>query len=356
MKLTYRVAALLALTPTVAHAQESGEGPEFVPPEAVADSDKPDGIEWRIDATANTQFGDNRNVVGQTDGTSISIGFKTDGTFDIRDSGHEWRNLGRFAVGLAQNPGLDDLVKNRDQILYESTYLYHVVDWFGPFVRASAQTVLLQSYDVRAEATTYRVHGVDTPPTEDNVGDDAALARAPVSRTRFTLTDPFRPARFKQSLGAFLRALTKQPANLEFRAGVGAREVLADGQLALADIESDTVDAIEVKTLSNNYQVGGEGMLEFWGDLSEKKVTYRASVEALFPFAQSDLPPGDDRGFADLITVEANAALSFKLVEWASVDYELGVLREPLIIDKVQVRNNLLLSFGVGAGNVPKPE
>lgn len=348
MKTSTYVTALLVLgAPSLAFAE--GEGPEYIPEAPIA-AGKADGIEWKIDANANTSFGDNRNVVGQTDGTSFSFGFKTEGALDIRDTGHEWRNHALFAVGLAQNPGLDEFVKNQDRLLYETIYLYHVADWVGPFIRASAESVLLQSYDVRAESTRYRVYPVDAPPTDDN--RDTAFIRD-VNRTRFTLTDPFRPARFKQSLGGFLRALTMQPANVEFRAGVGAREVIADGQLAINDLEISE-DIIEVKTLSNNYQVGGEGMLEFWGDVEEKKVTYRASVEALFPFAQSDLPPGDDRGFADLITVEAKAALSFKLVSWASLDYELGVLREPLIIEDVQVRNNLLLNFGVAAGNTPE--
>ena len=130
-----------------------------------------------------------------------------------------------------------------------------------------------------------------------------------------------------------------------------AREVLAGGQLAIND-DGDTPE-IELVELSDSWQAGGEGVLEVWGDLEDKKVSYRASVEVLVPFAQSDAPIRDDKSIVEYTVVEMKAALSFRLVSWATLDYELGALREPLVLDAWQVRNQLLLNFGVVAGNVP---
>ena len=48
-------------------------------------------------------------------------------------------------------------------------------------------------------------------------------------------------------------------------------------------------------------------------------------------------------------------AATVKLVEWASLDDELSAIREPQLIDAFQVRNNLLLTFGLSAGG-PKVE
>jgi hypothetical protein len=38
--------------------------------------------------------------------------------------------------------------------------------------------------------------------------------------------------------------------------------------------------------------------------------------------------------------------LSFKLVEWASLDYILKTLRQPQLVQDWQVQNMLLLTFG----------
>ena len=74
------------------------------------------------------------------------------------------------------------------------------------------------------------------------------------------------------------------------------------------------------------------------------------------PFAHSALPAGDNRGAMALTNVEIDATLSFKLVDWASLDYELKALRQPQLLDRFQVQNNLLLTFGLSAGTVPKPK
>ncbi|MEM9696779.1 MAG: hypothetical protein AAGA56_29860 [Myxococcota bacterium] len=302
---------------------------------------KKDGTEWRIDAGVNLSVGDNRAVVGQTDGTAVTFGYKAEGQLEHRSGGHESRSRALSTVGLTQTPGLEDFVKSRDQVLVESIYLYHIVDWFGPFVRASVDTAILQGFDVREPGASY-------------VSRETGEVLAPTGR-RFPLTTAWRPTRFKQSLGAFFRALRWQPLNIETRLGGGAREVLARGQLAINDDDA-TEGLIEVSQLSNVYQVGGEGVLELWGNVEEKKVNYRASLEALVPFANSALPPEDDRDALDLTVLEFKAALSIKVVEWATVDYEVGVLREPLIIDDYQIRNSLLVNFGTSAGNLEPDE
>ena len=54
----------------------------------------------------------------------------------------------------------------------------------------------------------------------------------------------------------------------------------------------------------------------------------------------------DHKPIGDRINVSLEAALSFKLVEWASVDYQLAVLRQPQVVEEWQVTNQLLLTFG----------
>ena len=63
------------------------------------------------------------------------------------------------------------------------------------------------------------------------------------------------------------------------------------------------------------------------------------------------LAPGEAEDSAfELTNLAFRAALSVQLVDWASLDYELAVIREPQILDVFQVRNNLLLTSGLSTG------
>jgi hypothetical protein len=329
------------------------EGTAFVPEEKVGTGGKPDGVEWKVDAALNLTLSDNRNVIGQDEGTTLTFGYKTGAQLDARHEGHELRNRALAAATIAYSPVIEDFRKPRDEVSYEAIYLYHIVDPFGPFVRAAVQTSMLQGFDARRGPTTYVVERSDGTTDSFTLGCPLDAAGEPVPCTRrLPLTEPWRPTRLKQSVGLFAQALAEQWLSVETRAGVGAREVLAGGQLAIKD-NGDTPE-VELVELRDVWQAGGEGVLELWGDVEEKKVTYRASLEVLVPFAQSDAPVGDDKSLVDYTVVEMKAALSFKLVAWATLDYEIGALREPLVLDAWQVRNQLLLNFGVAAGNIPE--
>ena len=74
------------------------------------------------------------------------------------------------------------------------------------------------------------------------------------------------------------------------------------------------------------------------------------------PFLHSDLPEGDDRNAFELTNIEAGAGLSVRVVDWASLDYKLAILRQPQLIDQTQVTNTLLLTLGVAVGSkAPAP-
>ena len=96
-------------------------------------------------------------------------------------------------------------------------------------------------------------------------------------------------------------------------------------------------------------QLGVETAADVWGTVSDKRVTYRVGVDLMVPFAHTALRPEDQGKSAfDLMNVELGGQLSFKLVEWASLDYQLKAVREPQVLDAFQVRNSLLLTLGLG--------
>ncbi|AUX23919.1 uncharacterized protein SOCEGT47_044490 [Sorangium cellulosum] len=296
------------------------------------------GLDWQLSSGATISFTNNASVVGQPDGSTLILGIKLDGLFSYNHAEHEWRNTVALGAGVARTPLIDELVKSRDALNVESIYLYHLIPTLGPFARLVLETTVFRGADVRPEPATYLIQRRDGT-TDTRAGD------------RLALTSPFQPLMLKQSLGAFYRPVTQDAVNVELRAGAGGRETIARGELAISDDAS--TPTIEVSELDNVYQLGAEATAEAWGALSEKRVLYRASAEAMIPIARSALPPGDDRGALELTNIALVGALSFKLVEWASLDYELRAVREPQLIDRFQVQNNLLLTFGVSTGNLP---
>ncbi len=275
---------------------------------------------------------DNRNVVGQADGSTVIFGYKFDGGLDWRGSGHEVRNTLEVAASVTQNPLVDQLTKASDGLELESIYLYHVLDWVGPFARFNLATTTMAGIDRRPEPVVYAVSHPD---------DSVSRHRT----TRLLLTDPFKPLKLKESAGAFFQPFSEDAYNLEFRVGAGGREIFADGQRAIADDEG--TEDIEVSELQDVLQFGAEAAASFWGNLYTKKVTYKAGAEVMVPFANNQ----DDRNALDLTNVELRAGLSFRLIEWAALDYQFKALREAQLIDEFQLQNNLLLTFGLSTGS-----
>ena len=322
---------------------------DYVVPTAPAGDPKdapPQGWMPRIAAGLTLSFGDNRSVVGQADGGTLSFGLKFDAGLDYRRGGHEWRNTLALAEGVTRTPVMPQFLKSADLLSIESIYLYHVTPWFGPFVRASMLTALFRGEDVRPGATTYLIKHVDGT-VETKLEGDRTSFEDPVVST-LALSDPFQPMTLKQSIGPFLRPVEGEKANVELRAGLGAQETIAKKQLAIAD--DHATPEIEVNELANVNQLGVQAAADVWGALPDKKVTYRIGIDAMIPLAHTALAAGDNRSSLALMNLEMGGQLSFKLVEWASLDYQIKAIREPQVVDAFQVRNALLLTLGLGYG------
>jgi hypothetical protein len=150
------------------------------------------------------------------------------------------------------------------------------------------------------------------------------------------------------------------------RAALGAQEVLANDQLAVTAVTPAAAatklpgpatpngfDFVSVKALSNANQLGPELAMSIWGTFVNKKITYKANADVLIPAAHSALAPGDTRGTFQLTNVQLDAKVSFHIVDWASLDYQLRALRQPQVLESFQVQNTLLLTFGLSYGGKP---
>jgi len=295
---------------------------------SIEEPSKPGGLQLTLKNGATISLADTRDVVGvQPNGSTLTFGLKFDGIAIYHNRGHEWRNIVGFVQSFTKTPALPEFVKSADSLAVESTYLYFIRSWIGPFARVILSTSVFRGYDVRPGPTPYEIPG-----------------RPLQMASRLTLTEPFKPMTLKETVGPFARIATSVPFNLEARIGVGALQTLAKDQLLLAD-NPDTKDRVEVKVLDDVFQVGGEGTVGVWGTLYDKKITYSAGLGAFIPSTG-----------VRLTNIDIGAAFSIKVVEWATLDYELKAMRQPQLVDAWQIRNGLMLTMGLGyEKKPPKP-
>jgi len=305
---------------------------------------RPDGWTPGISFGASLNLNDARSVVGVQDGTSFTAGYVIDGALEFNKEKHEWRNALLVSAGTTRAPALPEFVKTNDVLAFESIYLFHVIEVFGPFVRFGLNTTMFPSLDIRSETTNYAVAELDGTTTN-------------FTGRRLDLTDPFQPLVLKQSIGAFVQPLNKDWMKLEARAGIGAQEGVAEDNLALAD-DSATADVIEVQALDDFYLVGVEAVVNAKGFVDAgKRISYVLGIGALLPFVTSDLQAGDDRSLPELTSLEALAGLNVKLADWASFNYRFTVVRQPLLVDEWQLNNTGLVTFAAAFGSkAPAPE
>ncbi len=316
-------------------------------------------------------FSDTQKVVGQLDGTTINLGVKVDGHIDVIQNEHEWRNSVLINAGMTKTPAIPEFIKNTDLLQIESIYLYHVRPWIGPFARARLDTSMFAGTDVRAAPTNYKITRADGTTTETCDPNSSA----PCATSRLPLSDGFQPLTLKESLGVFVQPYKSTPLTAELRLGAGAQEIFAEHQFAVTD-QADTVDncpaagdptqksavqCLEVTELTNVFQAGIEANVEVWGAFYDNKVSYKVYGGILAPFAHGALPKSyTDAGGKDdvgqLTNIDLGANINVKIVEWASLGYELKAVRVPALLpDTFQVRNTVFLTVGFGVDNKPPP-
>jgi len=333
IKVTCRTATLaLGLLLAAPPALADDTKPRYNPNQKVEGlKKKHEGWKKKIDLGASASFTQNSNVVGSTDGTTISLGALIKSNFDWARGNHEWLNAFNLGETFTYTSSIDEFVKTTDELSLKSAYLYHLqsLPWLGPFGELKLKTALFSGRDVRNKVETYRIKQLDGTTVD-------------VSDTSLRLTDAFAPLTLTETIGAFAQPVDKERIKLEVRLGVSAVQTFADNQKALSD-DADT-DEIEIKVLEDLYQ-GGPALGVFLnGQLVEKKILYYAQFETMLPVINNKAE-SDDRSAAELTNIAFEAGLSVKLVSWASLSYTFKALREPQLVDKWQIQNNVLVTF-----------
>lgn len=313
---------LLAVAFLMMSATATAQDP-LVPEKEPEEKKVKQGWDFLLTPGASVSLSDNRSVIGQPEGLTMTVGVTVNAGAFMREGVHEWRSTLGLTELFTHTPELGEFIKTTDLLKIESVYLYHLIDWLGPFAKLNIDTVLLEGFDVRSGTVVW------------NLPDGTQRAGQ-----HLRLTDGFEPLTLKETAGFFAKPVEGDELSLESRLGFGGVHVFADG-LAIAD--DDATPEIDVVALDGYSQAGGVLDVTLWGNLYDKKLVYKVSAEVMMPFV-NDLKEGDDRNVLDLTNVELTASLTFKVFEWLSVDYVFRALRQPQLLDEWQIQNNLLLT------------
>ncbi len=289
---------------------------------------KKDGWDFLLTPGLNLSLSSNRSVIGQPEGLSMTVGASVSSGARFRKGPHEWRSSLNINELFTRTPTLEEFVKSTDIVKLESMYLFHLLDWLGPFAKINIDTVLLEGFDARSEPVSWVITRSDGT-TDTRSG------------FHLRLNDGFAPLTFKETAGFFASPYNSTPLKIEGRLGFGGQHVFANDALAIQD--DGATDTIEVITLKSYSQAGGLVEVGFSGELYAKRLIYTTKAEIMIPFLY-ELNKGDDRDMLDLTNIEFSASLSFRVFEWLSLDYVFRAIRQPQLLDEFQLQNNILLT------------
>lgn len=309
----------------VSQAADPGLLPKEEEIKKAKDEKKPEGWDPFIQVGASLALSGSSNAVGQVNGSSVTGGLSLLGRLDYLAGPWDWRNTLKISEVFTRTPIVDEFVKSSDQLSFETILYWKVSDFVGPFLSAKLDSTILAGVDVRPAPVDY---AVGTTVVASNT-------------THHKLADSLQPLALKQAIGAYVRPINDKGIEVVGKAGFGAAETLAKGAQILSD-DVATAGVIELTNLADVIQAGAVIGIEAKGALDEGRVTYATHAEVMFPFVNDD--PGK-RDVGALTNVDIGAKLGFKIFDWASLDYELKILRQPQLLDAWQIQHSLLLTF-----------
>lgn len=290
------------------------------------ESKKSDVVGWNPFLSVSTSFilNDNRNIVGQTDGTAMTLGLNLEGKMDYYKNSHEWRNSLLVKDFFSYTPELERFVKTTDVLQLETIYLYHVGEKWGPFAQASLTSSIFKGYSNTAADQTYLYPDASTETTD-----------------KLRLTDMFSPLTLKESLGMFFVPYKEKYMKIELKGGAGALQVFADDNYTLGD-ENDNGETV-LEPLKSYNQLGTVFSVLVSGEMKfDSTIVYKLGGEVITPIVYDDEA---DRGSFELTNFEFFGDFSTKISSWLSIQYNIKAQKQPQLIDEWQIQNNLLLSI-----------
>lgn len=280
----------------------------------------------------NGSFNNNQNVVGVEDGWAVNLGVVLEGAAGVAAGKHDWHNDLRVQHTQTLTPPIDRFIKSADAFKLRTLYVYHAVEWLGPFAQAKVDTQLARGYAVRAEeVTVQRIErdGTARPP------------RVRPAQSSISLTSALEPLVLNQAVGAYVRPTASDYLTVEGKLGAGAQQILVGDGFTIAD--DLATPALELVQLSDASEVGAVLELGANGKVNDD-LTWSLAASFFLPVAPG-AGTGEPEGFARLNS-DVSGKVSVRLAESISLDYVLTAKRVPLVLEEWQITNGLLLTAG----------
>ena len=344
--------------------------PDLVPDsaEGLGNGAKP-GWHPLLKLAAHFALGHNQNVPGNPEGLTFNFGYFIEGDLGYlsETKEHEWVNNLDWQLGYARTPSVDALIKSVDNIDFRTTYLYHIpkLPWLGPFLRFRLTSPMLPGYDIRADATNVlRLEPNEKPELDAATGNpidpaDGSIIDSTHPRVEvidggkpIELTEAFAPLTLRESVGFFALPVTKTEFKLDIRLGFGAWETFARDFYYIDD-NGDSKDILELRRMQDPIQMGPELGVAISGEV-KKIMRYSAEMLLMQPVYHN--VDSDLKGI-ELFNAEFEVNISFNLWKYLTIDYVFKAYKQPLVIDKWQIQNSLMVSlaFTLIGGEAPPP-
>lgn len=296
-------------------------------PSLVGDEAKSD---WTLRGVLGGSADFNRgNQVGQLEGWNLGLAVFFDATAAWRHEKHQWVTRLELQEEQSRAPGTDfsdgsAFINQADRLFLHTIYTYNLLQWFGPYARAGMTTSI---FDRHQYFDGDRV--VDRLDGDGNVEETLMVA----GTDRVGVASAFAPTTLVQGAGGNFRILRRRNFELDFRVGLGGRQVIANGLYVFNDVDdptqNDTLTPVDTTTLE-----GGEGTVIGLARLS-RYLTIATEFEGFLPFSDGE----------EVFTWRNQVSL--RLAQFASIVYRFNAFRDPNIDveDRIRTDQTLQLRF-----------
>lgn len=266
-------------------------------------------------------------VVGQTNQDVLSGTVFFDTYLTYRDGKHFGTGIFEIEEGLVRvdpaNGRSLPTQKAQDRLRADVAYTYFFKKNLGVYGRFGLQTNLFASDVLVTEDTTVAFNRL-------NGSRDVLFVPA---NGEYRTADSFGSLRIREGVGLNVRLLRSRRATVNWRFGAGLRQNLVDG--SFIQLDDPTTPALDLFEIDNFSEEGLETTLTATVHLG-RSLLYLTDLEVFGDFGDLGDP-----------TIDWRNTLSYRLTNYASLDYRLDLLRIPQIVDEDQITQNLLLRFSL---------
>jgi hypothetical protein len=264
----------------------------------------------------DAEFNRRSDLVGYSSGYGFTLGGYLDFVAQYKPLEHlvyTRFKLEEKQVKFPDQPWQKDL----DELRVDGLYVYRILPWLGPYVRAGLQTQIFPSY-----------LNFDRDTTLVDAEDGEILG---TGKRRFEVGPSFAPIEVKGGAGLSFLITTSHVLDAQIRVGFGARALFNRGLY----LQRDVADTPEVELLRKGdaYQYGAEATI-----VGSLRLTRWVIATTEFEFLEPFNDPG--RPVFDWETT-----IGLRLVSFASLNYIFKLLADRERSDHLQTEHRVLLRF-----------